>query len=117
HSDDPLGSQRLNQEASKAMHEARRLGFDIPPEEAIRWITINAAWALDLHDRIGSIEVGKNADIVLWSDDPFSVYSRAEKVWIDGAMLFDRSDASRRWETDFETGLVPATVSLQGGAR
>jgi imidazolonepropionase-like amidohydrolase len=110
HSDDPSGSQRLTQEAAKGMAEGRRLGIDVPPEEAIKWVTLNAAWALGLDDRIGSLETGKNADVVLWSGDPFSVYSRAEKVWIDGALLFDRLDASERWRTDFELGYVPTSV-------
>ena len=53
------------------------------------------------------LEVGKNADLVLWSGHPFSVYTRAEKVWIDGAMLYDRADATQEWRTDFELGYVP----------
>jgi imidazolonepropionase-like amidohydrolase len=110
HSDDPSGSQRLTQEAAKAMAEGRRLGIDVPPEQAIKWVTLNAAWALGLDDRIGSLEPGKNADVVLWSGDPFSVYSRAEKVWIDGALLFDRLDPTERWRTDFELGYVPTTA-------
>lgn len=108
HSDDPSGSQRLNQEAAKALAEGRRMGFQLSEEDAIRWITINAAWALDLQDRIGSLEPGKNADLVLWSGNPFSVYSRAEKVWVDGAMMYDRMDPSQQWRTDFELGYVPA---------
>jgi imidazolonepropionase-like amidohydrolase len=108
HSDDASVSQRLNQEAAKALAAGRRLGLDVDEEDAIRWITINAAWALDLHDRIGSLEPGKNADLVLWSGDPFSVYTRAEKVWIDGALMFDREDPQQRWRTDFELGFVPA---------
>jgi imidazolonepropionase-like amidohydrolase len=111
HSDDASGEQRLNQETAKAVAEGRTLGIDVPDEEAIRWITINAAWALGIHDRTGSIEVGKNADVVLWSSNPFSVYARPEKVWVDGAMLFDRADGSARWRTDFELGFVPE----QGG--
>jgi hypothetical protein len=51
--------------------------------------------------------VGKNADLVLWSGNPLSVYSRPEKVWIDGAMLYDRLDAAQQWRTDFELGYVP----------
>lgn len=107
HSDDASGMQRLNQDAAKTMSEARTLGIEISEDDALRWFTINAAWALGLDDRIGSLEVGKNADVVLWSGNPFSIYSRAEKVWIDGAMLFDRLDPSQRWRTDFELGFVP----------
>jgi imidazolonepropionase-like amidohydrolase len=116
HSDDPSGSQRLNQEAAKAMYAGREIGITISPDEAIRWITANPAWALGLQDRIGSIEPGKNADVVLWSGDPFSVYSRPEKVWIDGALMFDRLDPSQRWRTDFELGFVPE-LRLPGGSR
>lgn len=107
HSDDPSGSQRLNQEAAKGMAAGNAAGLPVTEDDAIKWITINAAWALGLDDRIGSIEVGKNADLVLWSGDPFSVYSRAERVWVDGAQLFDRADATGRWRTDFELGFVP----------
>jgi imidazolonepropionase-like amidohydrolase len=106
HSDDPSGSQRLNQEAAKGMAEGKKLGINITEDEAIKWLTINPAWALDLDKQIGSIEVGKNADVVLWSGDPFSVYTRAEKAWIDGAMMFDRLDLAQRWRTDFELGFV-----------
>jgi imidazolonepropionase-like amidohydrolase len=107
HSDDPSGSQRLNQEAAKGMAEGRRLGITISPEDALRWVTINPAWALGIDDEVGTLEVGKNADVVLWSGDPFSIYTRAEKVWVDGALLFDRLDADERWRTDFELGYVP----------
>ncbi len=113
HSDDPSGSQRLNQEAAKAMQSGNEHGIAVSEEDAIRWITLNAAWAIGLDDRIGSLEAGKNADVVLWSANPFSVYARAEKVWIDGAMRYDRLDASERWRTDFELGFVP--VLREGG--
>ena len=111
HSDDASGMQRLNQDVAKSLTEARTLGLSIPEDEAIKWITLNPAWALALDDRIGSLEAGKNADVVLWSGSPFSVYTRAEKVWVDGALLFDRASPDR-WRTDFELGLVPPT---QGG--
>ena len=114
HSDDASGEQRLNQEAAKGMAEGNRIGVAISEDEAIKWLTINPAWALGLDDKIGTIEAGKNADVVLWSSDPFSVYSRAEKVWIDGAMLFDRLDPAQRWRTDFELGFVP---DVAGGNR
>ncbi len=114
HSDDPDGEQRLNQEAAKAMAEGNRIGVPITEDEAVKWMTINPAWTLGIDNVTGSIERGKNADVVLWSGDPFSVYSRTEKVWIDGAMLFDRLDPAARWRTDFELGFVPEN---RGGAR
>ncbi len=114
HSDDPSGSQRLNQEAAKALAAGRRVGLTIPDEEAIKWVTVNPAWALGLQDQIGTLEAGKNADVVLWSRDPLSVYSRPDVVWIDGAVLYDRSDPSEQWRTDFELGFVPDN---RGGAK
>jgi imidazolonepropionase-like amidohydrolase len=108
HSDDASGSQRLNQEAAKALAAAREIGLTISDEDAITWITRNPAWALGLDDRIGTIEPGKDADVVLWSGNPLSVYTRAERVWIDGATYFDRADTAQRWRTDFELGYVPA---------
>jgi imidazolonepropionase-like amidohydrolase len=106
HSDDPSGSQRLNQEAAKAIAAAADAGIQVSEDEAIKWITINPAWQLGLDDKIGSLAAGKNADIVLWSGDPFSVYSKPEKVWIDGALMFDRNDPRQQWRTDFELGFV-----------
>jgi imidazolonepropionase-like amidohydrolase len=113
HSDDPSGSQRLNQEAAKGIAAGKELGIDISEDQAIKWLTINPAWALDLDSKIGSLEAGKDADVVLWSGDPFSVYTRAEKVWVDGALLFDRDDAAEQWRTDFDLGYVPAVGGAQ----
>jgi imidazolonepropionase-like amidohydrolase len=108
HSDDPSGAQRLNQEAAKAMAAGAALGLPVAPADAVKWLTINPAWALGLEGRIGSLEPGKNADLVLWSGDPFSVYTRAEKVWIDGVLRFDRAAPPETWwRTDFELGFVP----------
>ena len=114
HSDDASGEQRLNQEAAKAMAQGNRIGVAVTEEDAIKWLTINAAWALGLEDRTGSLQPGKNADVVLWSGNPFSVYTRAEKVWIDGAMMYDRLDPDQQWRTDFELGFVPVN---RGDAR
>jgi len=107
HSDDPSGFQRLNQEASKALAAGRAAGLTLTEDDAVKWFTANAAWTLGLEDRIGTIEPGKNADLVLWSASPFSVYARAEKVWIDGALRFDRFSPDEWWRTDFELGFVP----------
>jgi len=107
HSDDANGMQRLNQDAAKGISEGKELGIQIAEDDAIKWITINPAWAIGLDDKIGSLVAGKNADIVLWDKNPFSIYARAEKVWVDGAMMFDRLDPRQRWRTDFELGYVP----------
>ncbi len=114
HSDDPVGTQRLNQDAAKGVASGAALGISISPEVAITWITSNPAWALGLDDKIGSLAPGKNADVVLWTGNPFSVYSKADKVWIDGALMFDRSNPRSWWATDFELGFVPVVM---GGSR
>lgn len=110
HSDDPSGAQRLNQEVAKAMYAAKRIGLPVTEDKAVTWMTINAARALGLDDRTGSLEVGKAADVVLWDGDPFSVYAHAEKTFVDGALLFDRDDPQQNWKTDFELGYVRSAV-------
>jgi imidazolonepropionase-like amidohydrolase len=117
HSDDASGAQRLNQEAAKGIAAGHAIGIDVTEDEAIKWLTANAAWAIGLQDRIGTLEPNKNADVVLWSGDPFSVYSRAEKVWVDGALLFDRLDPDEQWRTDFELGYVPPNRGAATGVR
>lgn len=104
HSDDPQGIQRLNQDAAKAMAAGRAGGIDITYERAIRWITINPARAIGIDRWTGSLEPGKNADVVVWTGDPFSVYTRAEKVFIDGVLLYDLNDASTHHKSDVMLG-------------
>lgn len=104
HSDDANDIQRLNQEARKAQKAGLRLGIDIPDAVAIQWITLNAAKAMGIADMTGSLEPGKMADVVLWNGDPLSVYSRPEKVWIDGALMFDALNPKMRPVSDFELG-------------
>ena len=108
HSDDPIQIQRLNQEIAKAMSAGNRMGLDISPAKAFRWGTYNAAKSLGLEDQIGSIAPGKNADIVLWTQHPLSIYSHASKVWIDGALRFDRDDPSVQPTSDFNLGIIKA---------
>ena len=108
HSDSARDIQRLNQEAAKAMGSARRMGLEVDEATAIRWITSNAAAALGLGDRTGQLTPGYLADVVLWDGNPFSIYTRAEKVWIDGALRFDATDPDSRWTTDFELDQTPA---------
>lgn len=104
HSDDANQIQRLNQEAAKALAAGRRMGLSISDERAWRWLAINPATALGIADKTGSLKPGKMADVVLWNGNPFSVYTRPEKVWIDGALLYDADDPKRRPVSDFELG-------------
>lgn len=106
HSDDDKGIQRLNQETAKAMAAGNHFGLDISPEEAITWITANPAKAMGILEDTGTLEEGKMADVVIWSGDPFSVYSQAEQVFIDGAKLYDRADPALSPRSDFELGQV-----------
>ncbi len=119
HTDDAMGIQIMNQDAARAMAFGRAAGLDVTRNEALRWITANPAWALGLDDRIGTLEVGKNADVVVWSGDPFSVYTHADLVFIDGALVYDRSRADMQPTTDFELGIVPPGRSrpASGGGR
>lgn len=79
-------ARRLNQEAAKTI----RYG-GATEEEALKMITLNAAWIIGVEDRVGSIEVGKDADLVIWNGYPLSSYGVPEKVLIDGDVYFDRS--------------------------
>lgn len=106
HSDSDLGIQRLNQETAKAMADGNLLGLNITPEEAITWITRNPAKSMGVLDQTGTLEAGKMADVVIWSGDPFSVYSQAEQVFIDGAKLYDRNDPAISPRSDFELGQI-----------
>ena len=114
HSDDAVGIQHLNQEAAKAMAAGNRAGFNISKAHAMKWITSNPAKAAGILDQTGSIEIGKNADIVLWTGNPFSVYSRAQKVFIDGALAFDINNTKIQPVTDFDLGIInPTTTRVQ----
>ncbi|OSY89495.1 amidohydrolase [Tenacibaculum holothuriorum] len=91
-SDDAEMSRRLNQEAAKTIKYG-----GMSEQEAWNTVTINPAKLLHLDDRTGSIKVGKDADVVLWSGNPLSVYSKAEKTIIDGAIYFDlEKDLAKR---------------------
>jgi imidazolonepropionase-like amidohydrolase len=104
HSDSGDGIQRLNQEAGKAMARGQRVGLVVPPERAIKWLTLNPAKSLGLDDRIGTLEAGKGADVVIWNGNPFSVYALAEQVFIDGALTFDRAHPAVTPRSDFLLG-------------
>lgn len=83
-SDDPEMSRRLNQEAAKSVKYG-----GVSEEEAWKFVTLNPAKLLHIDDKVGSVKVGKQADLVLWSDNPLSVYARAEKTMIEGTVYFD----------------------------
>jgi imidazolonepropionase-like amidohydrolase len=112
HSDSADGIQRLNQEAAKAMAHGQRVGLTVPPERAIRWLTLNPAKSLGLDDRIGTLEPGKGADVVIWNANPFSVYALAEQVFIDGALKFDRAHPPLKPRSDFLLGRQIAEAPL-----
>jgi len=104
HSDSHVGIQRLNQEAAKAYYEGIFVGLELDEEAPLRWITINAAWALGIEETTGSLEPGKRADIVIWSGDPWSVYTRADAVFVDGVLEFERGVDVPPW-SDLELGI------------
>jgi len=105
HSDDPNGIQRLNQEAAKALADGIRAGVpNLSEAIAWTWLSANPAKALGIFDRTGSLKPGKMADVVLWNDNPFSIYARPERVWIDGALMYDANDPKRKPVSDFELG-------------
>lgn len=108
HSDDENGIQRLNQEAAKAIAAGKRMGINIPEEIAWEWLSYNPAKAMGIADQTGSLKVGKMADVVLWNGNPFSIYTRPERVWIDGALMYDANDPKRRPVSDFELGQIGA---------
>ena len=104
HSDDESGIQRLNQEAAKALAAGRRAGFEISEGRAMTWITKNPAKSLGILDQTGTLDMGKDADVVIWSGNPFSVYTKAEQVYIDGALAFDKA-TNFMPHTDFDLGV------------
>ncbi|WP_324808198.1 amidohydrolase [Sphingomonas sp. LY29] len=104
HSDDANGIQRLNQEAAKAIAAGRRAGINVSEQVAWTWLSSNPAKSLGIFDRTGSLKAGKMGDVVLWNGNPFSAYTRPDKVWIDGALLFDSANPRLRPVTDFELG-------------
>ena len=101
HSDSEEGIRRLNQEAAKALYAGIHSGLKIDEARWIRWVTHNPAWALGIEDRVGTLAKGKDADVVVWSGNPLSVYTRAEKVFIDGELVHDLAKPSPSW-SDFE---------------
>ena len=96
-SDDQELARHLNQEAAKAVKYG-----NVPAEEALKFVTLNPARQLRIDDQVGSLEVGKDADFVVWSSQPLSNFSRCEQTWIDGRRYFDM-DQDRQWRERDET--------------
>ncbi len=106
HSDSAIGIQHLNQEAAKIYFAGKKAGLDVSENDALRWITYNAAWTLGIEKITGTLKEGKRADLVVWSKHPFSVYAQPDYVFVEGVREFDRQQPNERW-SDFETGYSP----------
>lgn len=89
-SDDAEMGRRLNQEAAKSIKYG-----GLSEEEALKLVTLNPARLLHIDNKVGSIKVGKDADVVLWSDNPLSVYAKVEKTIIDGQIYYDNEEDAR----------------------
>ncbi len=104
HSDSDIAVQILNQAAGKALAAGRAAGVKLDENDALRWLTANPAWILGIDDQVGTLQSGKRADVVVWSADPLTTYARAENVFIDGRLVFDRAHIGAPW-SDFELGV------------
>ena len=97
-SDDPEMARRLNQEAAKTVKYGQ-----LNEQDALKLITLNPAKMLHIDNRVGSIKVGKDADIVVWDNNPLSVYAKVEKTYVDGVPYFDaEKDIRSRKEIEAE---------------
>lgn len=107
-SDDAELATRLNQEAAKAVKYG-----GVSPEEALKFVTLNPAIQLRIDEYVGSIEVGKQADLAVWSGDPLSNYSKCEQTWIDGAIYFDRiaDQAARKQVSSMRNTLIQKVLT------
>ena len=102
-SDDRELGRHLNQEAAKAVKYG-----GVAPHEALKFVTLNPAKQLRIDDRVGSVEAGKDADLVVWSGDPLAITSRVEQTWIDGRCYFDAEEDRelRRRDAEVRNALV-----------
>lgn len=110
-SDDAEMSRRLNQEAAKAVKYG-----NVNEIDALKMVTLNPAKLLHLDDQMGSIKVGKDADLVLWSDHPLSVYAAADTTWVDGIAYYSRAeDLELRQKIADERARIIAVISAKEG--
>ncbi len=108
-SDDPEMARRLNQEAAKAIKYG-----GVSEEEALKFVTLNPAKLLHIDQRVGSVREGKDADLVLWSDHPLSVYARVEMTFVDGIRYYDtKRDVELRNELASERSRIIAKMLLE----
>jgi len=106
-SDDAEMARRLNQEAAKSVKYG-----GLTEEEALKMVTINPAKMLHVDSKVGSIKAGKDADLVVWSDNPLSIYAKAEKTMVDGIIYFDREkDAQMRKQVQAERSRLIAKMA------
>ncbi|MDP3002407.1 MAG: amidohydrolase family protein [Bacteroidales bacterium] len=106
HSDNAEMGRRLNQEAGKIVKYG-----GISETEALKLVTLNPAKILHLDDSMGSIKPGKDADLVLWTDNPLSIYARASKTMVDGTIYFDEEqDAKMKEQIDNERNRIIANI-------
>ncbi len=104
-------ARHLNTEAAKAVKYG-----NLPPTNALEFVTINPARQLGIGDRTGSIEQGKDADLVLWSGDPLSPFALCEQTWVEGTKRFDRNDdlAARAPRETLRQQLIVSAAQLKG---
>jgi imidazolonepropionase-like amidohydrolase len=106
HSDDAEMGRRLNQEAGKIVKYG-----GVNELDALKLVTLNPAKLLHLDDRMGSIKVGKDADLVLWTDHPLSIYARANKTMVDGTIYFDEElDKKMKEQIDIERNRIISKI-------
>ncbi len=113
-SDDAEMARRLNQEAAKSIKYA-----GMSEEEALKMVTLNPAKMLHVADRVGSIAPGKDADLVIWSDHPLSIYAKSEKTIVDGTVVFDRVEDAKLQEAlkvEKQRLIQKMIASKKGGA-
>src|SRR6476646_6249368 len=114
-SDDPEQARHLNQEAAKSIKYG-----GLTEEQAFKLCTLNPAIMLHVADRVGSIKVGKDADVVLWTDNPLSVYAKADKTIVDGIIYFDleKDIEMRRHLASQRNRLIQMMIAAKkGGAK
>jgi adenine deaminase len=111
-SDDAEMARRLNQEAGKAVKYG-----NVSEEEAFKFVTLNPAKMLHIENKVGSVKIGKDADLVLWSDNPLSIYARAEKTFVDGVKYWDiDNDAQKQKELKAEEArLIQKMIDSKNG--